>query len=435
VFDLSGLATNKLGRIVSSLSVSVEPPSGVTTKSRLSEELRIKAELFIDGVGIDPSASEALEAADCQPQVHTGFEMDLETHAGRRFPSGFHLPLGLKTPFKWSRRSRYAVAYENGAFILAHRGHKLFPIRLFARPGYYSRKSQEGIPLQTIATFVMDRNLVVYYSNECNYKDTGEDCLFCNINSTRDTYAEIEGIGWKSPRQVAEAVTAAYGEGIADHVTITGGVISERREIEYYVDAAEAIQESTGRADFNGTAVIAAPLDLSNIDRLKEARYRTIALNIELWDRDMYRAICPGKARNSGGWEHWRSAIAYAVRVFGFGRVRSNVIAGLEPKPSTLEGVAWFADRGVVCVPSPWCPNPGSALEGHRTPEAAWHLDVAEKAYRLLRKAGITLDQVHDASNNDLGLVQDIWKIEAGILPEIDSAARPTEGKALEITA
>ena len=393
-----------------------KPTTQPASKTKLYEELKIKADLSIDGVDIDPTAAEALKHVSHQEQVHSGFEMDLETHVGREHPSGFHLPLGLKTAFKWSRKSRYHIAHEHGRFILTHKGHKLFPIEFFQQPKYYKLKSEEGIPLKNIATFVHDSNVTVFYSNECSYKEKGEDCLFCNVNATKDTYADHEGIKWKSPRQAAEAVQAAYDEGVADHVTITGGIISERREIEYYQDVAEAIQERTGQTDFNGTAVIAAPLDLTNSDRLKEAGYRTAALNIEMWDKNVYKVMCPGKARNSGGWDHWLKSIEYAVGIFGFGRVRSNIVAGLEPKQSTLAGVAWFAEHGVVCLPGAWCPNPGSALEGHRTPEPAWHLDLSEKAFRLQKQAGITYQQVHDASNNDLGLARDIWKIEEGYL-------------------
>lgn len=388
----------------------------ISETDKLYQELLIKADISIDGVNIDETALQALEKVDHQEQVHGGFEMDLETHVGREFPSGFSLPYGLKTQFKWSRKANYSIAFERGEFILLHKGNKLFPIRFFEQPKYYDLKSSDGVPLKNIASFVQDSNITVFYSNECSYKEKGEDCLFCNANATKETYGDHEGIQWKTPRQAAEAVQAAYAEGVADHVTITGGIISERREIEYYQDVAEEIQKWTGRTDFNGTAVIAAPLDLGNINQLKEAGYRTIGLNIELWDKNIYQTICPGKANNSGGWDHWLKATEYAVGVFGFGRVRSNIVAGLEPKAKTLEGVEWFTNHGIVCLPGAWCPNPGSALEGHRTPEPAWHLDLAEKAYRLHRKAGITYQQVHDASNNDLAISRDIWKIEEGLL-------------------
>ncbi|MDP4145064.1 MAG: radical SAM protein [Bacillota bacterium] len=399
------------------MAVEVENEIKGTSKSKLYEELYIKAELSIDGVNIGKDALKALDVGGTiQEQVHSGFEMDKETHVGIDLPASFKLPNGLVSPFKWNRGSEYTIALEGDKYVLIKRGNKLFEINFQKRPLYYSLKTSDGQPMHNIATFVNDSSLSAFYSNECAYKEKGEDCLFCNVNATKDTYAEKEGIFWKTPLQIAETVQAAYKEGIADHVTVTGGIIPERREIDYYLDVAEEIKNKTGLQDFNGTAVIAAPLDLSNIDRLKEAGYRTIGLNIELWDKNFYQTICPGKARNSGGWDHWLKAIEYAVGVFGHGKVRSNIVGGIEPKQKTLEGVEYFSSIGVVCLPSAWCANPGSALEGHRTPEAAWHLDLAEKVVHLQKKGGITYQNIHDASNNDTGLAHDIWKVEDGLL-------------------
>jgi hypothetical protein len=96
--------------------------------------------------------------------------------------------------------------------------------------------------------------------------------------------------------------------------------------------------------------------------------------------------ICPGKSKQSGGWRRWLEALEHAAKVFGKGRVRSSIVAGLEPRESTLEGVEVLASLGVIAFPGPWIPNPGSALEGHRTPEASWHyqcVDAPKHAGRL----------------------------------------------------
>ncbi|MEQ8155040.1 MAG: radical SAM protein [Clostridiaceae bacterium] len=386
-------------------------------KTKLYEELKIKADLSIDGVNIDAEALSSLDLrGEYQEQVHSGFDMNKENHVGTDYPTSFRLPNGLVAPFKRDKDSLYNIVLEGSKYILTKKGNKLFEIAFQKRPKYYSLKTSDGTPMYNAATFVNDSSLSAFYSNECSYKDKGEDCLFCNVNATKNAYAEKYGIFWKTPLQIAETVAAAYKEGIADHVTVTGGIIPERREIEYYLDVAEAIQQHTGLRDFNGTAVIAAPLDFSNIDRLKEVGYRTIALNIEFWDKNFYQTICPGKANNSGGWDHWLKAIEYAAGVFGHGRVRSNMVAGIEPKLKTLAGVEHFSNIGVVSLPGAWCPNPGSELQGHRTPEVSWHLDLAEKAVHLQKKAGITYDQIHDASNNDIGIAHDIWKIEDGLI-------------------
>jgi len=234
----------------------------------------------------------------------------------------------------------------------------------------------DGTPLHLIgAGSYYDKQIFITYSNECSYIEKREDCLFCNINYDKELYTKKYGTYWRNPKQVAEAVKAAFDEGVADHLTISGGVIPERRELEYFVDAADEIKKALNVEEFNGTATVAAPLDFSSIDRLKESGFRTTAMNLELWDKDFYKAVCPGKANGSGGWDNWVKALEYSVGVFGWGRVRSNFVAGIEPKSKTLEGIEYLGSKGVICSFNIWAPNVGSAFEGHRSPETSWYID------------------------------------------------------------
>lgn len=386
-------------------------------KKQLYKELEIKNDLFVEGISVNPIIFKHLElGSKYQEEVHVLFEYDQHPHVGIEFPTGFLSPGGLKLPFRWDNRSQYSIHYESGKYYLTHQGHELFPIEFLSRPKYYDYKTSDGMEMSHVATYNREGTIFVAYSNECALKDKGLDCLYCNINATKDTYGEREGIFWKTPKQIGETAATAYKEG-AKHITITGGFIPERREVDYYIDVAEAIKEHTGLDDFNGTGVIGAPLDLGVIDKYKEAGYRTIAMNIELWDKNIFKAICPGKEAQCGGWDHWVKALEYAAEVFGYGRVRSNIVAGIEPKQSTLEGVEYLASKGVICFAGSWCPNPGSALEGHRTPEAAWHLDMAHKVAAIFRKAGFTYEQLYDCNAAPTTLCHDIYKIEDELLP------------------
>jgi hypothetical protein len=105
------------------------------------------------------------------------------------------------------------------------------------------------------------------------------------------------------------------------------------------------------------------------------------------------------------------------VQVFGRGRVRSNIVAGIEPKQSILEGVEELASKGVVCFAGAWCPNPGSTLEGHRTPETAWHVDLTRKVQTIHARHGFTVEQLYDCLGNS-SPVHDIYRIEAGHFDE-----------------
>ena len=186
--------------------------------------------------------------------------------------------------------------------------------------------------------------------------------------------------------------------------------------MEYYLDVADEIKAYTGLDDFNGTAVIGAPLDLSVIEKYKEAGFRTIASNIEIWDKNIFKAICPGKEVQCGGWENWVKALEYEVEVFGKGKVRSNMVAGIEPKDSTLEGVEYLASKGVIGLATVWNPNPGSALEGHRSPETSWYIDLFKKRAAIHRKYGFTYDNIYDCSGAT-GIISDIYRIEDETFP------------------
>lgn len=392
-------------------------------KAQLYRELELKNDVSVQGISVDTKIFEALGVGSrLQEQVHRLSEFDHEQHVGIEFPVAFTTPNGFRFPFCWDRRSPFAIGYEEGRTFLSHQGEELFPIEFQERPAYYGLRTSDGTDMHNVLVHNGDGTVIVGYSNECSLKEKGLDCLFCNVNATKDAYAEHEGIFLKTPQQVGEATAAAYKEGNR-HITITGGFVPERRELEYYCDAAEAIRELTGLDDFNGTATIGAPLDLKVLDKYKEAGFRTVAMNIEIWDRNIFKAICPGKEEQCGGYDHWVKALEHAVDVFGYGRVRSNIVAGIEPKQSILEGVEYLASKGVVCFAGAWRPNPGSALEGHRSPEPAWHFDLAKRVAAIHRKAGFSYDQLYDCSAAPFGLVHDIYRIEDELLSVFDKKA------------
>jgi Radical SAM superfamily len=373
-------------------------------RDTLLEELQLKIALRVEGLSFDVEELKTLPiGSQYAEQVHLLFDMDKEHHDGFELPAGFWLPHGHFVNFRWDPESRYHLAVEDGkpvVHLLDNRGRKsraLAEIELYNRPRFNDYRTVDGEPFDHIAAFSPEGGVQVFFSNECDLKGTGEDCKYCNINSTADAYRS-QNIFLKSPRQVGEVFATAWKEGLGNHINLTGGFIPERREVDYYLDIAEEIKERTGQDKIYGTAVIGAPVDLSVIEKYKEAGYDTIAMNLEVWDRNLFRAICPGKEKRCGGWEHWVKALEVAAEVFGKGRVRSNLVGGIEPKDSVLEGIEHLASKGVVAYANAWCPNPGSALEGHRSPEPQWHYDLTLKTAAIHRKYGFTTEDLYAGS-------------------------------------
>ena len=385
-------------------------------KQILYKELQIKAKAEIEGVNVNPLIFKNLAlGTEYMEQIHGLFEGDHHPHVGILFPCRFQTPHGLTVSFVWDRNSRVSIEYKDGVFVLTENGTDLFPIEFAKRPNYYGKQTSDGVEMSHIANFESGKTVRVAYSNECALKEKGLDCLFCNANATKDTYAEKENIQWKTAKQIAETYAEAIKADGAKHFQLTGGFIPERREVDYYIDVAEAIQDATGLEDFKGNAVIGAPQDLSVIEKYKEAGFTSLAINLEVWDANFFKTICPGKEKECGGQKHWIEALEYAAKVFGKGFAGSNFVAGIEPKERTLEGVEILAEKGVAALVNPWNVNPGSALEGHRTPSVEWHIDMAQKAYHIYKKAGITLEHLIQVAPTDAMLLHDVYRIEEGI--------------------
>jgi len=383
-------------------------------KQALLDELLLEIDLGVQGISVDPQELGKFQVGtEITEQRHLLFDMNKQHQDEVALPEAFFLPHGLFTRFRWDADSRYRLQAVDGKPVIFKDGQALVPIEFYKRDSrVHEGETSDGTPFSRIASFDPEGSVHVFFSNECDLKGTGQDCKFCNINSTADAY-RAKNIFLKTPRQVGEVYAAAYHAGYGNHIRLTGGFIPERREVDYYLDVADEIKERTGLESIHGLAVIGAPQDLSVIDKYKEAGWSNLSINIEIWDRRIFEALCPGKARRCGGWDHWLKALEYAVGVFGKGNVRSNIVAGLEPKASTLEGVEHLACLGVICYAGAWCPNPGSELEGHRTPEAAWHHDLTLKAAAIFAKQGFTTEQLYSCAGFHNPCI-DAFRIHAG---------------------
>lgn len=387
-----------------------------TTEKELYDEIRLKNSILVEGLNFDPVIFRHLDVGKKYMEgVNASFAQDKEAHRGTEFPAFFLTPKGgYQVRVRWFRDSKYTLVYEDGQYNIYRLNQKspvLESIHFKTRSNYYSLKTSDGTSMRTIAQDNGYGTIVIAYSNECALKDKGLDCLFCNMNATKAIYAEEQGISWKSPQQIGETVSAAWKEGF-HKLTVSGGFVPERREVEYYLDVAEAIQNATGQQSFNGTACVGAPLDFSVFEKYKEVGFTTIATNMEVWNEKLFEYFCPGKSELCGGRDNWLNALKEELNVFGKFHVRSTFVAGLETKESLLSGISYLGSIGVIAVPSQWYVNVGSALEGHRTPEDEWHWEVQERTADIYQNNGVTWEQLRNATAEPDTVAHDIFRFK-----------------------
>ncbi len=375
-------------------------------KAALYKEVELQLDLAVHGVSVDEDEVSKLTTANARELPGASPATPLEYN----FVNGKVKGLGFDTGFQRQENSIYGLEAEEGKPVIYRYGKNKTRIgeiefRSRSRHPLLEQTTRDGVPFHTIAALREDGQVHVNYSQECVLKEQGEDCLFCNYSVRNATL--------KTPRQVGEVFSTLYGAGVGKHLNLTSGFLYERKELDYYLDVADEIQNRTGLKEFRATAVVGAPLDFSVIDKYREAGYFSIRMNLEIWDKNYWNAICPGKRNHCGGWDNWIKALEYAVGVFGKGRVASNIVGGIEPKSSILEGIEYKASKGIIGSASTWRPVAGSVLEGHRSPESAWHFDLQQQIAGIYKRYGFSFSDLHNVSPT-AGLAVTLFQIEQG---------------------
>ncbi len=366
------------------MSVLVEPQIDTKeiVKQLLLDEVRLALELTDRGILFNSEDIKRLRGTDEIPSPFSG----------RQLGVGFELPHGILVDAKYNRWTPYSIKIENDKPVLYDEKEPIAAISFHNEKKHPVLETllSTGEKVRNILNIDPHGQVNVSYSAECSLKDQGEDCLFCSINvRERDPERPL----LKNPRQIAEAYHIVRQAGFGRHFKISGGFVPERRELEYYIDVAEAIKEKY--ETFKGVAVIGAPADLSILPKYKEAGYTDLSHNLEVWDKNLFALICPGKSKRNGGWGHWVKSLEAAVDVFGWGNVHSNFVGGLDPKEGFLEGIEYLSSKGIVAHFGTFKPLKGTGLEGQRTPEPDYHWELLDRATDIQVRYGFTTEQMY----------------------------------------
>jgi MoaA/NifB/PqqE/SkfB family radical SAM enzyme len=210
-------------------------------------------------------------------------------------------------------------------------------------------------------------------------------CKFCT-----SPYLDERTTKGLDPDKVVSLIARAAERQDLKAVAITSAVVS---------DPQATIDKMTGvvakvKKRLPGMPIGVEPYvsDLRQIDQLKEAGADEIKLNIETFDRGIFEKVC-----GEQDFDWILQAISYAGKVFGRGKVTSNIIVGMgETDENVLQGVEALAEQGCVATLRPLRLNDlnrGPMTEAlgplePLTPERLLHLAERQKA--ILTAHGLT---------------------------------------------
>lgn len=289
-------------------------------------------------------------------------------------------------------------AFTGGSpYTVKRKGEKYFvtdgkgevEVKLVERPVFYSRKTSTGVPFSDIAK-VHGSYTVITPSPRCDFFDRSVECRYCAGNF------DIKGANNRvyTVEEVVETVEAVLKERSSDIIYLSIGFSQgDDGGIEFLKPYIQAIKKS-----FSCLVAVEAlpPKDNRWIDETYALGADSVLYNLEIFDKELFEIICPGRASLVGR-KRYLEALGYAAKVFPNGTVASHLIVGLEPPGSTCMGIDCFTDMGVVPILPIYRPSSGRALRIEPlTTEII--LPVYKHLYRAVKKSGINLSWVRDIS-------------------------------------
>jgi len=349
------------------------------------EFLELKTELLVNGINATPEALTDL-GHRYKEQNHGLFGWDFEDHTHISLPDDFVLPDDTIVQFRKNSRSNYLIASESNNLVLSNGKKDLCQVKWLPRPAFYEQRTTSNKEMVKIGQIGGEDCLFFCYQNFCSHFSKNEQCLFCNLVSTSQTYDSV--LRKKVTQDIGEVAKAAFSESNVKHVLLTGGCFSHQKEIELVSDIVKTISDYAGLNRVPGTILPSPPKSLDEIEKYYASGINAIGFSMEIWDEMLYRAVCPGKSK-SFSHDEFVNSIRNAVDVFGEGNVYGVIVMGLEPRETFLDGVRTLTSLGANIVPFVWSPNPGSKLEGHRAPTSKWYLETILEAAQIVYDAKI----------------------------------------------
>ena len=365
----------------------------------------LKADILRLGIDISKAASENFKGRN--DLLWKGFHLfsyDFKKTAlySENVPWLMHLEDGCNIQVRTNDETPYKIDLVDSEFVIKE-GDEIIARNIWfeRKPRFYDMKTKEGTQLGAIAQG-HSRFLFVTINKYCELKNTGDECLFCDFNATtKDQATGGEDLLARGDAEIiAEAVQTAFE---ADHhmawLWISGGtIISKFRgetELDFYCSRLNTIRE---RLQVWPPSVfqVRAQTD-EGWRRIHGTGVSTVQPNIEVWGKDLFAWICPGKHKYIG-WDEWIRSTIKAVDFWGRGRVNPNFVLGVEmARPygftdvksavkSTAAGFDFLMEHGVLPRLATWIIESGSAFgkQGQPIPPLEYFIE-AYKAYTELR--------------------------------------------------
>ncbi|GMR04995.1 MAG: hypothetical protein BMS9Abin23_0919 [Thermodesulfobacteriota bacterium] len=288
----------------------------------------------------------------------------------------------------FTEASPYRIGKKDGGYVISD-GVGEVPVKLVERPGFYDKKTSTGVKFSDIASS-HGSYTVITPNPQCEFFKSKVECRYC----AGDFNSEGKPERVFTVEEVIETVAAVLKEKASVIIYLSIG-FSEGPDggIKFLIPYISAIKKH-----FNCLVAVEAlpPLENLWIEKAYAVGADSILYNIEIFDKELFEVICPGRADLIGR-KRYLDALKYAAKIFPNGTVASHLIVGLEPPGSTIMGIDYLTDIGVVPILPIYRPSKGRAIDINAL-RAEVIIPVYKHLYKTLKEKKINFNWVRDIS-------------------------------------
>jgi hypothetical protein len=336
--------------------------------SEATGPVHLKLDLGLRGVRLDPSARDVAPGFDAAMPM-----LDLV------LPDDVRVSVAVA-----AEDALLLVAEGKRLFVVPGNGGPRVEVRNVTLPRFAARQTSRGVPMRRVAT-VLGNHLLVHPGTVCGFSVHGAPCRFCLEGARGPT----DRASMPTVADVVEVVRAAFDEGVASLVYVNGSPFeAEDGGMAFLAPYIEAI-----RKHFDTLVAVQThpPKALSWIDRTYAMGVDALSFNLEIFDPELLNRHCIGRSRYIGR-ERYLEALEHAARVFPSGTVWTDLVVGMEPLESTIEGIDTLTAMGVLPVVG--MRRPATAGGPTLAPDAV--APLLAHLHRAVRAKGISMGWLGD---------------------------------------
>lgn len=229
------------------------------------------------------------------------------------------LLLGNKVISALLRREKtpWELDIRDSEVKLSYKGNFVRTLKLPEIPAYFGKTLIDGTRAEDFISVAGEDTPGYFIFPECYYFDIGSPCGFCSLKGTRKSVARKMATAFDN-NKITEATRLFQNTPWRDIPIISftaGTALTDDETIEHIIEPIRVTYEALD-PKIPIHVLVHPPHDFRLIAEYKKAGATTIAFNIEIYDRTLFKKICPGKDREYG-YDKWMDAVDCAKDVFG----------------------------------------------------------------------------------------------------------------------